>query len=125
MDREEEGGAFDEQGLINAMRPVTEGQHKGTPLNQMPAAWRQVLGGCLKEYGAPGDRGLGWADFQAMVQTGDYEGAGEWLQDLAHDRGLNVEPFGIIEDAMIQIGADPNSTAKDSEVEFEALTGGR
>ena len=71
---------------------------------------------------AIGDRGFGWADFQAMAQTGDFQGAGDWLQDLAHDRGLNVDRE--IEDAMIQIGADPNSTAKDLEVEFEALTGG-
>ena len=116
------GAGFDEQGLINAMRPITEGQHKGTPLEQMPAAWRQVLGGCLTEYGAPGDRGLGWADFQAMAQTGDYEGAGQWLQDLARDRGLTIDRE--IEDAMIQIGADEYSTTKDLEQEFEALTGG-
>jgi len=83
---------------------------------------RRQLRRIIKEYGAPGDRGLGWADFQAMAQTGDYYGAAEWLQDLAHGRGLNVDRE--IEDAMIQIGADPNSTAKDLEVEFEALTGG-
>ena len=83
---------------------------------------RRQLRRIIKEYGAPGDRGLGWADFQAMAQTGDYSGAAEWLQDLAHGRGLNVDRE--IEDAMIQIGADPNSTAKDLEVEFEALTGG-
>ena len=68
------------------------------------------------------DRGFGWADFQAMAQTDDFQGAGDWLQDLAHDRGLSVDRE--IEDAMIQIGADPNSTAKDLEIEFEALTGG-
>ena len=82
---------------------------------------RRQLRRIIKEYGAPGDRGLGWADFQAMAQIGDYEGAGGWLQQLAQDRGLRIDRD--IEDMMIEMGADENLDAEDMELEWRSYMG--
>ena len=65
------------------------------------------------------DRGFGWADFQAMAQTGDYEGAGQWLQDLARDRGLTIDRE--VEDMMIEIATDEYITGENLESEWEEI----
>ena len=72
--------------------------------------------GLIREFG---QRGLGWADFQAMAQTGDYEGAGQWLQDLARDRGLTIDRD--VEDTMIEAGSDENITDENLESEWEEI----
>ena len=67
------------------------------------------------------NRGFGWGDFQGMAQSDDYEGAGQWLQDLAQDRGMNIDRE--LEDMMIQYASDETVTAKELEEEFNLLTG--
>ena len=65
------------------------------------------------------DRGFGWVDFQGMAQAGDYEGAGQWLQDLARDRGLTIDRE--VEDMMIEMGADEYTTDENLESEWEEI----
>jgi len=65
-----------------------------------------------------GQRGIGWADFQGMAQSGDYEGAGDWLQDIAKDRGLTINRD--IEDGMIDFAQREEITVQELENELKS-----
>jgi hypothetical protein len=52
--------------------------------------------------------GHGWMEFIEMAEEGDYDGAGEWIQGLAADYGIQLERED--EDDMIELaayGGDP------------------
>ena len=66
------------------------------------------------------DRGLGWTDFQEMAQSGDYDGAGEWLRDLFRDYGITGMPMEF-EHELIRFGANPDVSTQELQMEFDAM----
>jgi len=97
--------------------------------------------GLIREYGAPGiggqgndtlgseishpegpsigNRGLGWADFQALAQDGDYAAAGEWLKQYCQDRGYLCNRD--IENHLIGIAQDEYISGSELQDELVAL----
>ena len=54
-------------------------------------------------------RSLGWNEFIEMAEAGDYDGAGNWIQGLAADYGIQLDRED--EDDMIELaayGGDPD-----------------
>jgi len=102
---------------------------------------RQMLRNVILEYGAPGiggqgndtlgseishpkgpsvgNRGLGWADFQALAQDGDYFAAGEWLQEYCDDRGYACNRE--IENHLIGMAQDEYISGSELQEELMAL----
>ena len=56
----------------------------------------------------PERKGHGWNEFIEMAEEGDYDGAGEWIQDLARDYGIQITRED--EDDMIEMASYGGTT---------------
>lgn len=53
-----------------------------------------------------------WMEFIELAESGDYDGAGEWIQGLASDYGITLDRD--VEDSFIEM-ASADSTAKECQ----------
>ena len=58
------------------------------------------------------NKGYGWMEFIGYAEEGDYDSAGEWIQGLASDYGITLDPE--VEHSFIEM-ASADATAKECQ----------